>query len=138
MIKNIKFVIVRICFNIKYVILNIKFVIVRPPFSRIMRAREDRHKQTLSITEIRPLSGLGSRKSERKQKGKRQKQSPFEGAEGVKRKREENKLFYVVYTNKYKKCVLFHFYKKISTRMCFLLKIKCYICSKNPILSICR
>ena len=45
MIKNIKFVIVRACFNIKYVILNIKFVIVRALFSRIMRAREDRHNR---------------------------------------------------------------------------------------------
>ena len=72
MIKNIKFVIVRICFNIKYVILNIKFVIVRPPFSRIMRAREDRHKQTLSITEIRPLSDWvpENRKGNKREKDK--------------------------------------------------------------------
>lgn len=34
-----------------------------------------------------------SRKSERKQKEKRQKHSPFEGVEGVQRKREESKLF---------------------------------------------
>lgn len=34
-----------------------------------------------------------SRKSERKQKGKRQKHSPFEGVEGVQRKREKSKFF---------------------------------------------
>ena len=37
--------------------------------------------------------GLVSRKSERKQKGKRQKHSPFEGVEGVQRKREKSKFF---------------------------------------------
>ena len=37
--------------------------------------------------------GLGSRKSTWKRKGKRQKQSPLEGVQGVQRKREESKLF---------------------------------------------
>ena len=42
-IKNIKFVILATQNDIKFVIVSIKFVIVRAPFSRIMRAREDRH-----------------------------------------------------------------------------------------------
>ena len=44
-IENIKFVIDNPSCNIKFVISSIKFVIVSPPFSRIMRAREDRHNR---------------------------------------------------------------------------------------------
>lgn len=44
-IENIKFVIVLPESSIKFVISSIKFVIVRGCFSRIMRAREDRHNR---------------------------------------------------------------------------------------------
>jgi hypothetical protein len=51
----------------------------------------------LSITEIRLLSGCFSRESERKQKGKRQKHSPFEGVEGGCSVSVKKASFYGVY-----------------------------------------
>lgn len=71
-IKNIKFVILATQNNIKFVIVSIKFVIVRATFPRIMRAREDRHKQSLYMTEIRLLSGWfpGNRKGNKREKDK--------------------------------------------------------------------
>lgn len=58
----------------------------------------DRQKQTLYITEIRLLSGWLPEDGIGNERGKDKNNPPFEG---VQRKRDENKLFYGVYTNKY-------------------------------------
>jgi hypothetical protein len=73
----------------------------------------------LSITEIRLLSGWFSREAERKQKGKRQKHSPFEGGEGVQRKREKSKFLWRV-------PILVHFFWKIEIKLLSLPKNKDY------------
>lgn len=39
----IKFLVVKLQNNIKFLVFSIKFLVFRAPFSRIMRAREDRH-----------------------------------------------------------------------------------------------
>lgn len=41
----IKFLVVKLQYNIKFLAFNIKFLAFRPLFSRIMRAREDRHNR---------------------------------------------------------------------------------------------
>lgn len=41
----IKFLVFKLQNNIKFLAFNIKFLVVRPPPSRIMRAREDRHNR---------------------------------------------------------------------------------------------
>ena len=41
----IKFLVIKLQNNIKFLAFNIKFLVVSPLFSRIMRAREDRHNR---------------------------------------------------------------------------------------------
>jgi hypothetical protein len=41
----IKFLVVKLQNNIKFLAFNIKFLVVRASFPRIMRAREDRHNR---------------------------------------------------------------------------------------------
>lgn len=79
--------------NIKFVIVSIKFVIVRATFPRIMRAHEDRHKQSLYMTEIRLLSGWFPENQKGNKREKDKNNPPLRGAEGVQRKREESELF---------------------------------------------
>lgn len=47
-------------------------------------------------------------------------------------------FFIAVYTNKYKKYAYFVFFEKNKYTNAYYFRIKCYICSGNYILSICR
>lgn len=55
-----------------------------------------------------------------------------------KRNFEFYRFFIAVYTNKYKKYAYFVFFEKNKYTNAYYFRIKCYICSGNYILSICR
>jgi len=70
-----------------------------------------------------------------KYKGKSRAKPPFWGVGGGGIK---DNVFIAVYTNKYKNMRILCFLEKNKYTNALYFRIKCYICSGNYILSICR